>query len=110
MLINQLDLLSSLNIALNQGLSAANRILPIIDHKNKIIDQEDSKELNYKMDQLILINVNFKYNLMKKCFKNININIAGGKMTSLVGHSGSGKSTILNLIPRFYDHSQEISD
>ena len=40
---------------------------------------------------------------MKELFKNINLNIAGGEMTSLVGHSGAGKSTILNSIPRFYD-------
>ena len=57
---------------------------------------------------LILIlsfdNINFQYNADEKdVLTNINLNIAGGKMTSLVGHSGSGKSTILNLIPRFYD-------
>ena len=56
------------------------------------------------MDQSILLNVNFKYDKNEKdVLKNININISGGKMTSLVGHSGSGKSTILNLIPRLYD-------
>ena len=49
-------------------------------------------------------NINFKYNSdEKEVLKDINIKISGGKMTSLVGHSGSGKSTILNLIPRFYD-------
>ena len=49
-------------------------------------------------------NINFQYNADEKdVLTNINLNIAGGKMTSLVGHSGSGKSTILNLIPRFYD-------
>ena len=48
--------------------------------------------------------LNFSYELKKKkTFKSINLEFKGGKMTSLVGHSGSGKSTILNLIPRFYD-------
>ena len=96
--------LSSLNIVLNQGLSAAARILPIIDTKNKIVDQEDATEIKIKNGSINFANVNFKYNQNEKdVLKNININISGGKMTSLVGHSGSGKSTILNLIPRLYD-------
>jgi len=96
--------LSSLNIVLNQGLSAAARILPIIDTKNKIVDQEDATEIKIINGSINFTNVNFKYNQNEKnVLKNININISGGKMTSLVGHSGSGKSTILNLIPRLYD-------
>jgi subfamily B ATP-binding cassette protein MsbA len=96
--------LSSLNMTLNQGLSAASRILPIIDNKNKITDQENAQEIKIKSADINFKNVNFKYNLDEKnVLKDINLNVAGGKMTSLVGHSGSGKSTILNLIPRFYD-------
>ena len=96
--------LSSLNIVVNQGLSAAARILPIIDTKNKIVDQEDATEIKIVNGSINFANVNFKYNQNEKdVLKNININISGGKMTSLVGHSGSGKSTILNLIPRLYD-------
>ena len=96
--------LSSLNIILNQGLSAATRILPIIDTKNKIVDQEDATEIKIINGSINFTNVNFKYDQNEKnVLKNININISGGKMTSLVGHSGSGKSTILNLIPRLYD-------
>ena len=96
--------LSSLNIVLNQGLSAAARILPIIDTKNKIIDQENATEVKIINGSINFTNVNFKYDKNEKdVLKNININISGGKMTSLVGHSGSGKSTILNLIPRLYD-------
>ncbi|MDB3969165.1 ABC transporter ATP-binding protein/permease [Candidatus Pelagibacter ubique] len=96
--------LSTINIALNQGLSAANRILPIIDYKNKIMDRDGSKDINITDASIKFNKLNFKYNSNEEnVLKNININIAGGKMTSLVGHSGSGKSTILNLIPRFYD-------
>ena len=96
--------LSSLNIVLNQGLSAAARILPIIDTKNKIVDQEDATEIKIINGSINFTNVNFKYDKNEKnVLKNININISDGKMTSLVGHSGSGKSTILNLIPRLYD-------
>ena len=56
------------------------------------------------MEILILKNVNFQYDSNEtQVLKSINLNILGGKMTALVGHSGAGKSTILNLIPRFYD-------
>ncbi len=96
--------LSTLNMTFSQGLSAAARILPIIEHKNKITDIENSKDINITNASIKFNDLNFKYNSNKQnVLKNINLNIAGGKMTSLVGHSGSGKSTILNLIPRFYD-------
>ena len=96
--------LSSLNIVINQGLSAAARILPIIDTKNLITDRKDAKELNISKGNINLKNISFKYNSSEdNVLKDINLDFKGGKMTSLVGHSGSGKSTILNLIPRFYD-------
>ena len=96
--------LSTMNMILKQGLSAANRILPIIDNKNKIADHEGSKNINITHSDIKFNNINFRYVAEEKdILSNVSLNIAGGKMTSLVGHSGSGKSTILNLIPRFYD-------
>ena len=96
--------LSTINMALNQGLSAAYRILPIIDNKNEITDDKSAENINIKNANIDFKNINFKYNSGEKnVLNNVSLKIAGGKMTSLVGHSGSGKSTILNLIPRFYD-------
>ena len=96
--------LSTINMVLKQGLSAAHRILPIIDNQNKIADYEGAKDINITDSNIQFNNINFRYIADEKdVLKNVNLNIAGGKMTSLVGHSGSGKSTILNLIPRFYD-------
>ena len=96
--------LATLNVGINQGLSAARRILPIIDMKNKIIDHDKSMNLNIKNCDIDFINCNFKYNEKQDfILKNINLKISGGKMTALVGHSGAGKSSLLNLIPRFYD-------
>ena len=96
--------LSSLNITVNQGLSAAMRILPIVDTKNSIINSKDAKEINILEGKVNFTNVIFEYETSEEnILKNVNVEFKGGKMTSLVGHSGSGKSTILNLIPRFYD-------
>ena len=99
--------LSTLNMVLNQGLSAASRILPIIDNENKIKDIEEAKNLIFKNAEINFKNVKFSYssNSGDKVLNGINLKFLGGQMTSLVGHSGAGKSTILNLIPRFYDIS-----
>ena len=96
--------LSTLNIIFNQGLSAAGRILPVIDTKKAIKDNEDAKDINIQNANIKFNNVLFSYKKSDgEVLKKINLNFDGGKMTSLVGHSGAGKSTILNLIPRFYD-------
>tara|TARA_B100001057_G_scaffold253755_1_gene254026 strand:+ start:68 stop:1804 length:1737 start_codon:yes stop_codon:yes gene_type:complete len=96
--------LSTLNMTVNQGLSAASRILPIIDNQNKIVESKVAKPLVKKNSNINFVDVNFSYDEGDgNVLKSINCNFEGGKMTSLVGHSGSGKSTILNLIPRFYD-------
>ena len=96
--------LATVNMAINQGLSAARRILPIIDQKNSIIEKNDDTDLKINNGTVKFENVSFKYDSEeKKVLKSINLELEGEKMTALVGHSGSGKSTILNLIPRFYN-------
>ena len=96
--------LATVNLAINQGISAAKRILPIIDNKKHIVDNKDSSPLKLSKGNVKFLNVSFKYNNKEgHVLNSINLNIEGGRMTSLVGHSGAGKSTILNLIPRFYD-------
>ena len=103
--------LATLNIVVNQGLASSRRILPIIDEKSKLRGSIYDKELNLNNGNIEFKNIVFSYNNndendgSKKIItlKNINLKMNGGQMTSLVGHSGSGKSTILNLIPRIYD-------
>jgi len=104
--------LTKVNVAIEQGLAAANRILPIIDLSNEINLNEDKDKLNISEGNIIFKDVNFTYksNPDNKVLRNINANFTGGKMTALVGHSGSGKSTLLNMIPRIYAPTDGIID
>ena len=96
--------LATLNIAIQQGLAGARRVLPIIDYIPEIQDVQNPEELIVKKGDIKLENVDFSYNNSEtKILRSVNISIPGEKMTALVGHSGAGKSTILNLIPRFYN-------
>jgi ATP-binding cassette, subfamily B, bacterial MsbA len=97
--------LATLNITISQGLSAASRILPIIDEKSELLENKNDTQLKVNSGNIEFKNVFFKYEKEKNnnILNSVNIKMLGGKMTSIVGHSGAGKSTILNLIPRFYD-------
>ena len=95
--------LATLNISIQQGLAGAKRVLPIIDDKPKIYDKENVEELIFDKAEIEFKNVSFSYNSDSRILKSINLKFEGKKMTALVGHSGAGKSTILNLIPRFYN-------
>ena len=96
--------LTKVNVAIEQGLAAAKRIIPIIDTENEIKENSNSKNLIFSEGNIVFDKVNFSYksNLENKVLKSISLKFLGGKMTALVGHSGSGKSTILNMIPRIY--------
>tara|TARA_Y100001970_G_scaffold54045_1_gene68489 strand:- start:1184 stop:2923 length:1740 start_codon:yes stop_codon:yes gene_type:complete len=96
--------LATINMAINQGLSAAKRIIPLIEQENKIKEKSNASTLKIVKGEINFKNISFKYNNEdREVLNSINLKISGGEMTSLVGHSGAGKSTILNLLPRFYD-------
>jgi len=97
--------LATMNITISQGLSAATRILPVIDEKSELVVSKNDTELQISNANIHFKNIIFKYKKENKgtVLNSVNLKMHGGKMTSIVGHSGAGKSTILNLIPRFYD-------
>ena len=98
--------LATLNITIQQGLAGARNVLPIIDEIPDIKDEKDAKNLNVINGKITFESVEFNYKKNdQKILKNISLDLPGKKMTALVGQSGAGKSTILNLIPRFYNIS-----
>jgi len=96
--------LATINMVAYQGTAAAKRVFSVIDHPIQIRNDQTLPDLLIEDCSIEFKNVNFKYeNTEKKAIKKINIKIKGGCMTAFVGHSGAGKSTIINLLPRFYD-------
>ena len=96
--------LATINILVQQGLAGAKRVLPVIDDKQMITDKTDSKNLKIENGQISFEDIEFKYDKKESLILNsLSLRIPGKKMTALVGHSGAGKSTIMSLIPRFYD-------
>jgi subfamily B ATP-binding cassette protein MsbA len=94
--------LAGINIGLQEGLTAAKRIYEIIDQKNEVYHDEKSPSLKLKNATIEFNNISFSYPDGTHALKNLSTKIKGGTKVGLVGMSGSGKTTFLNLIPRFF--------
>ena len=96
--------LATINMILYSGCAGAKRVFAVLDDPIKIKNEPNLPDLIIKNTNIEFKNVNFKYeSINEKAIENISFNIKGGTMSAFVGHSGAGKSTIVNLIPRFYD-------
>ncbi len=91
--------------SLQKGMASADRIFEILDAEEVIVEKRDALDLTEFKDSIVYDNVNFHYN-EADVLKNINLTIQKGKMIAIVGESGGGKSTLVDLLPRFYDVSQ----
>ena len=96
--------LATINMLFNSGAVGADRVFNVLDAEPSIREISSASNLNIKKGTIKFEEVNFSYaNTKKEAIKNINISIEGSTTVALVGHSGAGKSTIVNLLPRFYD-------
>lgn len=95
--------LSKLYNTIQQGMGAADRIFAMMDRQADIRDLPQAQELSVMQPEITFEDISFEYGDGDGALKNISFTMPSGKMTALVGPSGAGKTTIMNLIPRFYD-------
>ena len=96
--------LGTVNITIQNSLAAAERVFKVIDSKPDINDKPDAKEIESFSEEIRFDNVSFDYGEKSvPVLKNVSFSISKGSVVALVGSSGAGKSTIADLIPRFYD-------
>ncbi len=105
MLYEPVKKLSGLNNAIQQGLAASDRVFDIIDRKSEIAEHDNPVEIQFKPHSVTFDNVFFKYD-EEMVLKNISLDVKAGQILALVGMSGGGKTSLVNLIPRFYDVSK----
>ncbi len=99
--------LSSLNTNIQEGLAAVKRLFLVLDKQSEIKDKDNAIVLDAHGKNICLHNVSFAYkNTDMSALNDVNITVPSGKNVALVGHSGGGKSTIMNLILRFYDPTE----
>jgi ATP-binding cassette, subfamily B, bacterial MsbA len=94
--------ISRASYSVKSGMAAAERVLTILEHQNPITSKENAIEKNTFEDKIEIKNINFRYE-DENVLKNFSVTVPKGKTVALVGQSGSGKSTIANLLTRFYD-------
>ena len=98
-----LKALSNLNMVLRNGMASCKRVFSLLDMSNNIQQKPDAIDFKLTKGTLEFKNIDFKYQNNIPVLHNVSLCIPAGKTVALVGASGSGKSTMLNLIPRFYD-------
>lgn len=94
---------SNIHIRLQQGIAAAESIFRLLDTEQGISDKEDAKDFIFKKGEISIKNLELCYEEDTKALSNINLNVKAGSSIAFVGASGAGKSSLLNLIPRFYE-------
>ena len=94
--------LAGINLTIQEGLTAAKRIYTIIDQSNQVTNDDNLPNLNISSGEIVFDKVNFSYPDGTVALKDLSFKISGKTSAALVGLSGSGKTTILSLIPRFY--------
>jgi subfamily B ATP-binding cassette protein MsbA len=95
--------LQSINAQIQQGITSGTRIFQILDTKPTIFDKENAIEIRSFNKCIRISNLSFSYNTSKFVLKNINLEVKKGEIVAIVGRTGAGKSTLMDIIMRFYD-------
>ena len=106
MLYEPIKRVSGMNSTVQQGIAAAQRVFNLLDVQPAIVDRPDAPDLPPLRERIELKNVSFSYDGQVPVLDNINLTVKTGEIIALVGPSGGGKTTLANLIPRFFDVSQ----
>ena len=102
-LANPIKRLSRIYGNVQKAMAAAERVFSVLDEKTDIVEKENATELKAVIGKVDFKAVTFKYNENEVILKDINLAVKAGQMVAIVGPSGAGKTTIVNLLPRFYD-------
>ncbi|QTA81925.1 Lipid A export ATP-binding/permease protein [Desulfonema limicola] len=106
MLYDPVKKMSKVNNRIQQGLAAADRVFDIIEQESDIKEKSDPVEIKTKPHKVSFENVSLTYDNQVMALKDINLDVGKGEVIALVGMSGGGKTSLVNLIPRFYDVSK----
>ena len=102
-LANPIKRLSRIYGNVQKAMAAAERVFSVLDEKTDIVEKDNATELKAVIGKVDFKAVTFKYNENEVILKDINLEVKAGQMVAIVGPSGAGKTTIVNLLPRFYD-------
>lgn len=102
-LANPIKRLSRIYGNIQKAMAAAERVFSVLDEKTDIVEKDNATELKAVIGKVDFKAVTFKYNENEVILKDINLEVKAGQMVAIVGPSGAGKTTIVNLLPRFYD-------
>jgi subfamily B ATP-binding cassette protein MsbA len=102
-IINPAKAFSKAYYSIQKGLAAMDRIDQVLNAESTIVDKDDAKQVEKFENAIVYKNVSFSYNGERQVLKNVELEIPKGKTVALVGQSGSGKTTFVDLLPRFYD-------
>ncbi len=103
LLISPINILSKSYNLMQKAVGASERIFELLNVEEKVIEKENAEKMPPITGKVVFDDVNFSYNEDEKVLNNINLKVEPGEMVAFVGHSGAGKTTLVNLIPRFYD-------
>jgi subfamily B ATP-binding cassette protein MsbA len=102
-MIKPVKSLSQVHIRVQEGMAAAERIFAVLDTPEKVVDLPDARRIETFRESIVYEGVSFSYNEGETVVDNVSFEVRAGEVVAVVGPSGGGKSTLLDLLPRFYD-------